>query len=100
MFYSFLISTKRSAYSLSGLFTVGFFLASAAGCLSIGGRTTQVVTSPEMETRIGSLESRIGALERTLGTSSPSIPLSSARPKDEPDFYLTTGAASRAAAGN
>ena len=39
----------------------------AAGCLSLGGKTTYVQEKPETATRLSSLEARVSALELSLG---------------------------------
>lgn len=51
----------------------------ASGCLSLGGRTTYVNESPEMQARIQGLETRVTALEQAFATRS-AAPL-----KYEPD---------------
>jgi hypothetical protein len=43
----------------------------AAGCLSLGGKTTYVQESPETATRLSSLEARVSALELTLSGHAP-----------------------------
>jgi hypothetical protein len=45
----------------------GALLLLAAGCLSLGGKTTYVQESPETATRLSSLEARVSALELSLG---------------------------------
>lgn len=48
-------------------------LATATGCLSLGG-TTYTGSSPEVEGRVSSLESRVGKLEQMLhGPPAPSM---------------------------
>jgi hypothetical protein len=36
------------------------------GCLSLGGRTTYMQSSPEVEARLKGLETRVGALEQAI----------------------------------
>ena len=50
-----------------------FLLATATGCLSLGG-TTYTGSSPEVEGRVSSLESRVGKLESMLhGPPTPNM---------------------------
>lgn len=62
----------RSALFWTAAF-VGSSLATAAGCLSLGGTTTHVHEDPGLKGRVSSLESRVSVLEEALqGSSNPS----------------------------
>ena len=50
-------------------FFAAVLLATASGCLSLGGSTTYVEESAETKKRISSLESRMNALEQMLAPS-------------------------------
>lgn len=47
---------------------MGLLGCAAEGCFSLGGRTTYVQTSPEIDARVKGLETRVDALERALST--------------------------------
>lgn len=44
------------------------------GCLTLGGRTTYMQASPEIEARVKGLETRVGALERAMSVQSTTLP--------------------------
>jgi hypothetical protein len=54
-------------------------IGTVAGCLSLGGRTTYVQSSPEQEARVHALETRVRALEQYIQT----VP-AAGRPAAEP----------------
>ena len=59
----------------SALLLAAGVVCSAGGCLSLGGRTTYVQASPEVEARIRGLETRVGALEQAVTTRAATPPL-------------------------
>jgi hypothetical protein len=68
---------SKSALILT-LLCKAVLLASATGCLSLGG-TTYTGSSPEVEGRVSSLESRVSKLEHMLnGPPTPSMAPSAA----------------------
>ncbi len=69
-----LFARRRYGRAVSGFLLAGTCMCCASGCLSLGGRTTYVQTSPETEARIRGLETRVGALEQAFATRSvPSV---------------------------
>ena len=71
----FFLSARSSGWLLAGLL-VGL----TGGCLSLGGRTTYVDTSPETQSRIAELEARISVLEQALAGRSSAPPSYQASP--------------------
>jgi len=49
-------------------------LPSLTGCLSLGGRTTNVNDNPDTSRRISALEARISGLEQILRPANLSVP--------------------------
>ncbi len=57
------------------LLLVSGFIVTSAGCLSLGGRTTNVHDNPQTNARLSALETRVNALEQALRTTSVEIPV-------------------------
>gem|GEM_PF-6078140 len=49
-------------------------ISSTAGCLNLGGRTTNVLDNPKTNGRLAALETRVGALEQAFQTTSVEVP--------------------------
>lgn len=71
---SIVMLAGRRFHRLGGLFLTGLLVSVSTGCLSLGGKTTYVQTSPETEARIAGLETRIGALEQAVTTRAVASP--------------------------
>lgn len=65
-----LVSPVRGPGWSIGRMLAGAIVFAAGGCLSLGGKTTYMQTSPETEARIAGLETRVGALEQAQFTRS------------------------------
>jgi len=61
-------------YRATKLFSVLAGIISTAGCLNLGGRTTNVHDNPKTNGRLSALETRVGALEQAFQTTSAEVP--------------------------
>jgi hypothetical protein len=82
------IPRRFQSWRSSGWLLAGLLVGVTGGCLSLGGRTTYVDTSPETQARIAELENRIAVLEQALAgrstapTSYQSSPPASYHPSE------------------
>ena len=61
-------------YRATKLLLVSTSMISAAGCLNLGGRTTNVHNNPQTNGRLSALETRVSALEQAFQTTSVEVP--------------------------
>lgn len=80
-------------------------LCPLTGCFSLGGKTTYVQSSPELEARVKGLETRVSALEQAMtirqtptlqyGSGAEAIVSQAPSAADDPDDIEQTSAARR-----